>query len=186
MTVFILLVALLVLAGAAFALCRVRALRLSQGRIGVLHSLPGYYGWHGAIMVLLPGLVALTLWLVIQPMVIEARVSAYLPPELTTDATARKLAMADVRRLADGIDAALAAGKLRLDADGALQAEAGLSMRDALAQAGCGAGAGCLARSAGGRHRLSRAGCDGFCRARDRRASRGAPRFCLCRPCDRA
>ncbi|WP_431298912.1 phosphate ABC transporter permease subunit PstC [Tabrizicola sp. BL-A-41-H6] len=136
MTVFLLLCLMLVLAAAAFVVCRARALALSGGKIGVLHSLPGYYGWHGAIMVLLPGLLTLLLWLIVQPMVIENRISADLPPELTADDTARALAMADVRRLAAGLDVAIAAGAVTVGADGTPQIAGNGTMREALAEAG--------------------------------------------------
>ncbi len=136
MTVFLLLCLMLVLAVAAFVVCRARALALSGGKIGVLHSLPGYYGWHGAIMVLLPGLAVLLVWLVAQPMVIESRISAALPAELTSDDSSRALAMADVRRLAAGLDVAIAAGSVTVDAGGTPQIAGSGTMREALAEAG--------------------------------------------------
>ena len=136
MTVFLLLAVILVLAAAAYVLCRARSLALGGGRPGVLHSLPGYYGWHGAIMVLLPAFAVLVVWLIAQPLIIEARVSAQLPADLTADAAARELALGDVRRLADGVDKALALGKLTIDSTGALITEGGITLRDALASAG--------------------------------------------------
>jgi phosphate transport system permease protein len=136
MTVFFLLAAILVLAAAAFVICRARALALGGGRPGALHSLPGYYGWHGAIMVILPASAVLLAWLIVQPMIVEHRISAQLPADLTADSAARELAMGDVRRLADGVDKALAAGKLTESADGGLQTQDGLALREALATAG--------------------------------------------------
>ena len=136
MTVLLLLGVTIVLAGAAYFVCRARSLALGGGRPGVLHSLPGYYGWHGAIMVLLPALAVLLVWLVAQPLIIEARVSAQLPADMTTDDAARALAMGDVRRLADGVDTALAMGKLTDDGTGGLVTEGGITLREALATAG--------------------------------------------------
>ncbi len=136
MTIFLLLAVTMVLAIAAYFACRGRALGFGGGRIGVLHSLPGYHGWHGAIMVLLPALSALVLWLVVQPMVVENRISADLPAELTTDDTARTLAMADVRRLAAGLDVAIAAGAVSLDSTGSAVVTGAGTMREALASSG--------------------------------------------------
>ncbi|WP_309667183.1 phosphate ABC transporter permease subunit PstC [Tabrizicola sp.] len=136
MTLLLLLAVVVVLAGAAYVVCRARSLALGGGRPGTLHSLPGYYGWHGAIMVLLPAFLTLVVWLIAQPLLIEARVSSQLPLELTSDDTARALAMADVRRLADGLDVALASGTVTEDASGALQTNGGATLRAALAESG--------------------------------------------------
>jgi phosphate transport system permease protein len=136
MTVSLLILLTIVVAVAAFVVCRARALAVDSGRIGALHSLPGYYGWHGAIMVLLPAFAALILWLIVQPMMIEARISDQLPPELTQDDTARELAMGDVRRLAQGLDTAIAAGAVTVDATNGVQTTKGDSLREALATSG--------------------------------------------------
>lgn len=87
-------------------------------------------------MVLLPAFLTLVVWLIAQPLLIEARVSSQLPLELTADDTARALAMADVRRLAGGLDVALASGTVTEDASGAVQTNGGVTLRDALAESG--------------------------------------------------
>jgi phosphate transport system permease protein len=107
-----LLAAIAVLALAAFVLARQRALATAGGNPRLLHSLPGYYGWFGAIFAGLPALAILTLWLIAQPMVIESRIAATMPGTLVSDASARKLAMADIRRVAGGLDSLVAAGAL--------------------------------------------------------------------------
>lgn len=112
MSVLMLLAAIAVLSTAAFFLARQRALASTQGNPRLLHSLPGYYGWYGAISVLIPALTALVLWLIAQPMVIEARISAALPADLVADTTQAALTMADLRRVADGLDAAVASGAI--------------------------------------------------------------------------
>ena len=112
MSVLMLLAAIAVLSTAAFFLARQRALASTQGNPRLLHSLPGYYGWYGAISVLIPALTALVLWLIAQPMVIEARISAALPADLVADTTQAALTMADIRRVADGLDAAVASGAI--------------------------------------------------------------------------
>ena len=72
---------------------------------------------------LLPALIGLVLWLLVQPVVIEARISRNLPADLVADAAAQELTMADVRRVAGGLEAAVAAGALRADAAGSLDSQ---------------------------------------------------------------
>jgi phosphate transport system permease protein len=112
MSVLMLLAAVATLALAAFFLARQRSLASVQGNARLLHSRPGYYGWFGAISVLVPALATLILWLIVQPMVIEARISAALPANLVADATKAELTLADVRRVAGGLDAAVARGTI--------------------------------------------------------------------------
>ena len=116
MTVLILVVAILVIAAAGFFLGRARALSGVSGNIRQLHSLPGYYGWHAALMAALPALGVLLIWLIVQPMVIERSVGNLLPPETVSDPTAFKLAVTEVRRVAGGIEAAVLAGVMTHDA----------------------------------------------------------------------
>ena len=116
MTVLILVVAILVIAAAGFFLGRARALTGVSGNIRQLHSLPGYYGWHAALMASLPALGVLLIWLIVQPMVIERSVGSLLPPETVSDPTAFKLAVTEVRRVAGGIEAAILAGVMTNDA----------------------------------------------------------------------
>ncbi|MGL5094190.1 MAG: phosphate ABC transporter permease family protein, partial [Planctomycetia bacterium] len=98
MSVLMLFAAIAVLAVAGFVLSRQRALAAVGGNPRLLHSLPNYYAWYGALSVLIPALFALAVWLVVQPMVIESRISAGLPEALVADDAARDLTMADVRR----------------------------------------------------------------------------------------
>ncbi len=110
MSVLLLLVAILVLAIAAFVICRQRVMASVQGNPRDLHSLPNYYGWHGAIMVALPAFAGLLLWLIVQPMVVESRISGFFPPEKITEGASLELLMSDVRRVAGGLDAAVETG----------------------------------------------------------------------------
>ena len=135
MSVLMILATVLVLAIAAFLLSRQRALASSGGNPRDLHSLPGYYGWYGALSVLIPALGALVLWLIVQPMVIESRISAALPDSLVADATQRELTMADVRRVAGGLDTAVAQGAMT-DEEAAMIRTEFTDVRDRLASVG--------------------------------------------------
>ena len=105
MSVLLLLIVVLTLAIAAFLVCRQKVMASVQGNPRDLHSLPNYYGWHGAIMVALPAFAGLILWLIVQPMVVESRISGYFPPELITEGASLDLLISDVRRVAGGLDA---------------------------------------------------------------------------------
>ncbi|MES2664557.1 MAG: phosphate ABC transporter permease subunit PstC [Pseudomonadota bacterium] len=140
MTVLLLLAVVAVLAIAAFVLCRGRAMASVQGNPRTLHSLPGYYGWHGAIMVVLPALAALILWLIVQPMLIESRVASLLPAQTIADASARELTMSDVRRVAAGLDLAVSSGALSAEAAANLNTGAS-NVREILSSVGVALGA---------------------------------------------
>ena len=135
MTVAFLTLVVIVLAVAAFVLCRQRVLKLAGDDIRKLHSLPNYYGWHGAILVLGPALAALALWLIILPIVIDGRVQDHLPPERTLDAAGTELALSEVRRLASGLDVAVSQGLMSAREAGQQGADV-TRLRDRLAQAG--------------------------------------------------
>jgi phosphate transport system permease protein len=135
MSVTLLFSAIGVLALAAFILARQRALASANGSPRELHSLPNYYGWNGAIWVLLPALTGLVLWLIVQPMVVENRISANLPAELVADASARELTMSDVRRVAGGLDTAVAQGAMTEQDAGMIRTEF-TNVRDKLAAVG--------------------------------------------------
>ncbi len=143
MSVFLLLVFIAVLATTGFFLCRQRALKSVDGNVRRLHSLPGYYGWYGFILAAIPALVALALWLVIQPLVIERQLSGFFPPAMIEDASARTLLFADVRRVAAGLDIAVSQGAMTEDdADQVSTATSELgSVRERLASVGVALGA---------------------------------------------
>jgi phosphate transport system permease protein len=135
MSVLMILAAIAVLSLAAYWLARQRALASSDGNPRALHSLPLYYGWYGALAVLIPALVALAIWLIVQPMVIENRISNALPAELVADASQRELTMADIRRVAGGLDTAVAQGAMTDEEAAMIRAEF-TDVRDRLAKVG--------------------------------------------------
>ncbi|SFM20838.1 phosphate ABC transporter permease subunit PstC [Shimia aestuarii] len=114
---------ILALAVAGYFVGRSRALSSVQGDGRNLHSLPVYYGANVAISVLAPALGVLVLWLLAQPMLIERSVSGLLPAELIPEGSNLNLVMADVRRVADGLDAAVGQGALSNNEANALRAE---------------------------------------------------------------
>ncbi len=140
MSVFIILGVIAVLALVGFLVGRQRAVASAGGNIRVLHSLPVYYGWHGALMVLVPSLFVLAAWLIIQPVVIERQLIGYFPVELVESDTERTLLMADVRRVAGGLDAAIAQGAMTEQQADMVRTEFG-SVRDKLAAVGVALGA---------------------------------------------
>jgi len=103
------------LAAVGYVLGRRRAVASADGDVRRLHSLPNYYGMNVALAILVPALLVLFAWLLVQPMLIEARVSAQLPPEAVANATDRTLVMSDVRRLALGLETAMAVGAMTPD-----------------------------------------------------------------------
>jgi phosphate transport system permease protein len=135
MSVLMLSAAILVLATAAFFLSRQRALASSDGNPRLLHSLPLYYGWYGALAVMIPAFAILVVWLIAQPMVIENRISSALPADLVADATKTELTMADIRRVSGGLDAAVAQGTMTEEEAGMIRTEF-TNVRDKLAAVG--------------------------------------------------
>ena len=135
MSVTMILAAVLVLAVAAYVLSRQRAFASAGGNPRLLHSLPLYYGWYGALSVLIPSFATLVLWLILQPMVIEQRISSTLPTEIVADPTRAELTMADIRRVAAGLDAAVVQGALSESESGTIQTDT-TNVREILASVG--------------------------------------------------
>ncbi|RAP43264.1 phosphate ABC transporter permease subunit PstC [Rhodovulum viride] len=95
-----------------FVLGRRRALGGAGGDIRLLHSLPSYYGTNVTLLTVVPALFLLGIWLLVQPVVVDARVSAMLPDSAISEGTTRDLVMSDVRRIAEGLDKAVAEGAM--------------------------------------------------------------------------
>ncbi|NBN78838.1 phosphate ABC transporter permease subunit PstC [Microvirga tunisiensis] len=109
MSLFFLLLVIVGLAAAGFFAGRIRAVASAGGDARNLHSLPGYYGWHVSLMVLVPSILTLCAWLLIQPVVINSQISGMI----SQDAIAKSsldLVLSDVRRVADGLDLAVSSG----------------------------------------------------------------------------
>ena len=99
----VLLLVLLVLTLAGFAMGRSRAVAGVSGELRRLHSLPDYYGYYVAAWCGLPALAVLSLWLALEPKIVEHLVASALPEGMRSLDPARLgLLMADVRNLARG------------------------------------------------------------------------------------
>lgn len=123
MSLLFLLAFIAVLAVAGYVICRQRAYASAGGNIRLLHSLPSYYGWHGAVMAAVPALLGLAIWLLVQPVVIEQQLRGYFPEEQVSDPAAMTLLMGDVRRVAAGLDVAVAQGALTEEEAGRIRTE---------------------------------------------------------------
>jgi phosphate transport system permease protein len=105
-----LVIFILALAVAGFLIARARAISLAGGSYRGLHSLPSYYGLNALIMTAAPALVLTGAWLLFQPPLIEARVAGQIPESVAASPGQRSLIMADVRRIALGLEIAVERG----------------------------------------------------------------------------
>ena len=112
MSVFLIILIVLAFAAVGFVLCRSRALSLVDGDARVLHSLPSYYGYFGGLNALIPALGLLAVWLLLQPILIDSYISRDVSEAMIPDDSTRGLVMSDVRRIAEGLDFAVAQGAL--------------------------------------------------------------------------
>ncbi|MGR3248407.1 phosphate ABC transporter permease subunit PstC [Pseudooceanicola nanhaiensis] len=126
MSASMLLLIVLALAAIGFILGRVRALSSAGGDSRHLHSLPSYYGWNVALWTMVPALLVLLIWLVAQPLLIERSVTQLIPEDSYAGPGEMSLIMSDVRRVAEGLDLAVAARQMSADEAAALSDPEGL------------------------------------------------------------
>jgi len=112
---------LIALGTLGYVAARARALASAGGDSRDLHSRPRYYGTYAAMMTLVPAGALLALWLVAQPLILPFAVSGMIP-----EAGDRTLILSDVRRIADGLDLAVAEGAISPGAAAALTANGGI------------------------------------------------------------
>jgi len=115
MTTGTLALIVLAIAVVGFIFGRQRALSLVSGDSRKLHSRPGYYGQVVLLFTAVPALLLMLAWLFLQPIVVENRVSATIPDGVVPEGGSRSLVMSDVRRIADGLDALMSAGRFSED-----------------------------------------------------------------------
>ena len=140
MSVGLLSLIVLAVAVAGYILGRRRAIAAAGGDARKLHSLPSYHGQSIFLFTAVPAFILMIFWLLAQPIYIENRITSLIPNVEAADAAARELAMADVRRVASGLDLAIAQGALQQSDLGNLQADA-TDLRGKLADVGVALGA---------------------------------------------
>ncbi|WP_432817434.1 phosphate ABC transporter permease subunit PstC [Sulfitobacter sp. JB4-11] len=113
---------MLVMTAVGFFLSRGKALATVSGDARRLHSLPNYYGFFAAMLVAVPALLLTALWLLVQPMLIQNAVIDLIPAGMVSEGSSVNLVMSDVRRVADGLDAAIAQGALTTEEAATLDA----------------------------------------------------------------
>ncbi|MEX0318327.1 MAG: phosphate ABC transporter permease subunit PstC [Ruegeria sp.] len=112
MSVFWLCIIVLAIAVVGFVFGRQRALASAGGNSRDLHSLPNYYGWNVFMKVTVPAFGLMAIWLIAQPLVIQNSISGMIPESEIKEGSNIGLVMADVRRTAEGLDNAVAAGAI--------------------------------------------------------------------------
>lgn len=99
------------------------------------HSLPNYYGWNVAMKVMVPAFLALVIWLLVQPFVVDSKVTGMIDEVAIPEGSTLGLVMSDVRRVADGLDLAVSRGLMTADSASSIRTES-TDVRDLLADAG--------------------------------------------------
>jgi phosphate transport system permease protein len=123
------------LAVAGYVLGRQRAVTLVSGDTRRLHSLPGYHGQAVLVFAAVPALFLMLGWLLIQPLIVQSSVARMINPADIADGSSRSLVMTDVRRIADGLDVAVAQGTVSETELAQMQADK-TDVRSLLAQVG--------------------------------------------------
>ena len=104
-----------VVSAIGFITGRARALQSAGGDARRLHSLPIYYGSNVALWAAVPAAATLIVWLLVQPLLVASSVGETLPDRLFEEGSSIGLVMSDVRRVAEGLDVAVAQGALSRD-----------------------------------------------------------------------
>ncbi|ABD55207.1 phosphate ABC transporter permease subunit PstC [Jannaschia sp. CCS1] len=133
------LLVLAVLGLLGYVLGRSRAISSAGGDARILHSLPTYYGTNVTLLTVMPALLVLGVWLIIQPIVIDQYVQTQIPEPFVYSVGSFDLLMTEVSRLADGIDTAVERGALTEAEAAAL--DPATDVRAQLAEAGVALGA---------------------------------------------
>ncbi len=110
MNLGLLVLVILALAAIGWIVGRQRAVASVKGDIRRLHSLPGYYGYVVALSTAVPSLLLIMVWMIVQPMIVESSSSSLIKASDVPEGGSLGLVMADVRRIAGGLDAVVAGG----------------------------------------------------------------------------
>ena len=103
---------ILALGVVGFWVGRQRALASAGGDSRDLHSLPIFYGSSVLFTTIVPSLLFIIAALLIVPGMIETRISGMIPDSEISEGSSRGLVMAEVRRVAGGLDNAVASGAM--------------------------------------------------------------------------
>ena len=123
MPFFWLVLIVLALATVGFFVGRMRALQSAGGDSRNLHSLPYYYGTNVALMVMVPALLVLCVWPLLQPVIIDSSISSTLPASAIPEGSTIGLVMSEVRRVSEGLDLLVAQGLMSEVQSQSLRAE---------------------------------------------------------------
>ncbi len=112
MSVLLLLAVVAALAAGSFWLARRSALAAAAAGGVRLHSLPGYYGWYGALWCALPGIAVVAIWLVAAPTLLETMTLSGVTGSGAPDDPAQlELFLNDVQNIARGSIPSASAGE---------------------------------------------------------------------------
>lgn len=103
MSLGILLLILFALTVAGYVVGQSRAVASAGGDIRKLHSLPSFYGRITAIWVIVPAMILMSTWLLVEGSLVQQNIMAQIAPEDVVEGTTAELMVADVARLADGL-----------------------------------------------------------------------------------
>ncbi len=112
-----------------------RAMQSAGGDQRVLHSLKSFHGQNVALTVLMPSFLLLAAWMIAQPLLVEQSVVGMITDRDVAEGSSRSLVMADVRRVAEGLDVAVAEGAMSRDAAADVRADF-TNVRERLASVG--------------------------------------------------
>ncbi len=104
MSLGLLSVVILVLAVAGYVMGRRKAVTQVEGDIRKLHSLPPFYGRITALLTAVPAFFLIAAWLLAQPLFLESKALSLINPAELPAGKSAELVMADVRRVADGLN----------------------------------------------------------------------------------
>ena len=112
MPVYWLIILVLGIGTAGFVAGRMRALGTAGGDSRNLHSLPNYYGSNVFLKAIVPGYLVMIVWLIAQPLLVGSQIASMIPDSEIREGSSIGLVMAEVRRTAEGLDNAVAAGMM--------------------------------------------------------------------------
>src|SRR5210317_519973 len=118
MTPQTLIMAVALLGGIGFFMGRHRALSSADHDPRLLHSRPHYYGGFVCLMTLVPAMLSLAIWVLVQPMVVSSLAGGLVSPQSIPDGSSLGLIMSDVVRMAQALTMAAAQGVIEMDALG--------------------------------------------------------------------